>query len=115
MLFFLLAFLLGCGGQEREASNMLLQATGMVQQGNWMELKSHLDKIISEYPETEAAPKAAEMRDEMVGRVNQIAKTALQSALSASIGYAVSYPDETLDLVKLREFGFEGVEGVRSE
>jgi hypothetical protein len=77
-----------------------------------VELKEHLDKVISEYPDTEAAKKAEEMQAELTARTNNIAETVLQSALAATIGYSVSYPDETLNLQKIREFGFEGMEGV---
>jgi len=77
-----------------------------------VELKEHLDKVISEYPDTDAARKAEEMQAELTARTNNIAENLLQSALAATIGYSVSYPDETLDLQKIREFGFEGMEGV---
>jgi hypothetical protein len=77
-----------------------------------VELTEHLDKVISEYPDTEAAKKATEMRTELTARTNDIAKTVLQGALAATIGYAVSYPEDTLDLQKIKQFGFEGMEGV---
>jgi hypothetical protein len=77
-----------------------------------VELKEHLDKVISEYPDTDAAKKAEEMRRELTARTNNIAETVLQGALAATIGYSVSYPDETLDLQKIREFGFQGMEEV---
>lgn len=101
-----------CQSREREAGQLLIQAVSLLQREDFVELKKHLDSVISEYPDTEAAQKAAEMQTELAIRTNNIAQTVLQSAVAASIGYAVSYPDDALSLQKVREFGFEGRDGV---
>jgi hypothetical protein len=101
-----------CQSGEQEAGQLLIQATSLLQRGSFVELKEHLDRVISEYPDTGAAKKAVAMQAELTARTNDIARTVLQSALAASVGYSVSYPDETLDLQKIKGFGFEGVEGV---
>jgi hypothetical protein len=107
------ALCVGCENQEREADLLLIQATSLLQRGNLVELKEHLDKVISEHPDTDAARKAEEMLAELAAGANNTAENILMSALAATIGYSVSYPDETLDLRKIKEFGFEGMEGVR--
>lgn len=110
-----LTFCFSCGSDEGEARNMLLQSQKMLRDGNWVELKKHLKRIISEYPETKAAEAAAEMLDELMSRVNHIAETSLKAALVASVGYLASYPDAELSMAKLRKFGYREMEGVEIE
>lgn len=108
-------FCISCGSKEREARDMLIQSQQFLKEGEWLELEEHLNKIISEYPETKAAAVAAEMRDNMVQRANHIAETTLKGAYVSSMGYLVSYPDEELTMGKIQEFGFKPLEEVEIE
>jgi hypothetical protein len=121
LINFFLAFLvagticISCGDNEKKARDMLVQSHVLLKKAKWIELKEHLNKILSEYPETKAATAATAMLDEMVKRANHIAETALKGAFVASVGYLASHPNEELNMTKLNEFGFRATEGVEIE
>ena len=94
---------------------MLIQSQRFLEDANWVELENHLDKIISQYPDTKAAETAKEMRHKMIQRANHIAETVLKAALAAGTACAVSYPDDPLIMEQLRQFGYKGMDDVEVE
>ena len=107
---------IACGSREKEANLMLIQTTPLLKTGNLIEVKEHLNKIISKYPETKAASAATVMLDDMVDSANRIAESTLRTAWAASVTYLRCYPNEKVDMTKLRdEFGFRNIEGVEIE
>ena len=114
-LVLIAAFFISCGSDEKEAKNMLLQCQSFLEAENWIELENHLDKIIHQYPDTKAAEVAKAMRTKMIQRANHIAETMLKAALAAGTACAVSYPNESLSMEQLREFGYKGMDGVEVE
>ena len=109
------AFFISCGSDEKEAKNMLLQCQGFLKTENWVDLENHLNKIIHQYPDTKAAEAAKAMRTKMIQRANHIAESMLKAALAAGTACAVSYPNESLSMEQLREFGYKGMDGVEVE
>ena len=108
-------FFISCGSDEREAKNMLIQCQKFLKSTNWVELGNHLDKIIYQYPDTEAAETAKAMRNKMIQRANHIAETILKAALASGTACAMSYPNQPLAMEQLREFGYKGMDGVEVE
>ena len=106
------AFFISCGSDEREAKNMLLQCQRFLKAENWIELENHLGKIIDQYPDTKAGEAAKAMRNEMIQRANHIAESMLKAAFAAGTACAVSYPNESLSMEQLLEFGYEGMDDV---
>jgi len=104
---------IACGNREKEANLMLTQTTPLLKTGNLAEVKEHLNKIISKYPETKAASAATVMLDDLVESANRIAESTLRTAWAGSVTYLRCYPNEKVDMTKLRnEFGFRNIEGV---
>jgi len=103
---------LSCGGAEQEAKLLMLQAQPMINSGDWMGLKEHLETVIAEYPETKAAETARQMRKKMVSRVNGLAETVLKQAIVTAIGCQASYPGSDITLERLRSFGFNAAQDV---
>lgn len=106
---------IACGSREQEADIMLIKITPLLKEQKFVELKGHLNEIISKYPETEAASTATLMLDDMVKTSNRIAEDALRLAWQCSLTYLRCYPDAELDMEKMEELGlafgtFENVE-----
>jgi len=105
---FVVTFCITCTSREDKAQEMLIQTHTMLEgtEFNYIEIKEHLNKIISEYPETDAAAAATILLDKAIEGANIQAELALRSAYSAAVSYSVSYPDaEKLDIITLREYG----------
>jgi hypothetical protein len=109
------ALFLSCGGDEKEAKDMLIQSQRFLKAGKLVQLGKHLDNIISQYPDTKAAETAKAMRNEMTQRANYMAETMLKAAFAAATGCAASYPDSPVTMRNLRDFGFKGMAGVKVE
>jgi len=103
---------LSCAGEEQEAKRRMLQAQPMINRGDWMGLKGHLETIIADYPETKAAETARQMRESMVSRVNGLAETVLKQAIVTAIACQASYPGSDITLERLRSFGFNAAQDV---
>ena len=107
--------LISCGGKEKKAKNLVLQALPMINNGDWMALNQHLEMIIAEYPKTKAADTARQMQQKMTGQVNRLAEIVLKQAVVAAISCQASYPGEDITLARLRNFGFKPVKGIMVE
>jgi len=107
---------IACGSREKEANLMVIQTTPLLKAGNLAEVKEHLNKIISKYPETKAATTATVMLEELVRTANHTAEDALRLAWQCSMTYLRCYPNKKVDMTKLRdEFGLRSIEGVEIE
>lgn len=95
-----------CASREEKAQKMLIQTNEKINKGNWVEIKEHLNKIISKYPETDAAATATILVEKATEGANTQAGFALRYIYTTAIDYSVSHPyAEKLDVIKLREEG----------
>jgi hypothetical protein len=104
---------LSCGdSKEREARELLVQSQELLQQRKWVEFNELMNRIIWEYPDTQAATAAEMMLKNMTERANLLTQTALRGAFSVSMGYLASDPTAELDLEKLYDYGYRKVDDV---
>ena len=104
--------LISCQSKENEAKELVLQAHVMINNGDWMALRNHLEMIVAEYPDTRAGETAREMLQKMISQVNDLAETVLKQALVTAIACQASYPESDITMKRLREFGFKSVKDV---
>jgi hypothetical protein len=108
VILFLLA-VGACSGAERQARNMLLEANSMIQRGDTVELIEHLNGLIEEYPDTEAAVTAGEMLAEAIRGCNDQAENKLLEAFANATIFFIDQPNGTLDRDRLIATGYRDV------
>ena len=106
-LILLLVCCASCSGKESKARNLLIQARTMLVPGRTVELVEHLEMIVEDYPETEAAVFARQMLTEAIASGNKQAEMKLREAWATSNIYFLEDPYGTLDMEKLVVKGFK--------
>jgi hypothetical protein len=101
-----------CSGRERQARNLLLQATWIIQRGEMVELVDHLNGLIEEYPETDAAEAARAMLREALTGCNDQAATKLREAFACATIFFIDEPYGVIDTDQLVAIGYEAVPDV---
>jgi|GEM_PF-4822596 len=100
-----LVLLTACSNSERAARDEMLAAQPLIQQGDFTGLIEHLEGLIEEYPETEAAGVAREMIADARSSCNDLAELKLREALVTAIQFFASHPRAEADLASLTALG----------
>ncbi len=101
-----------CNNRNDEAETLLNHINMMRTDGNWIEKKKLLNKVISEYNGTNAASEATIKLYSLIMSCNKKAENDLTLALSAKDKHMLKHPGEIPDLSKLRQYGFQKSKGV---
>ncbi len=107
VLLVMLLSLASCSGRERQARNLLLETTWMIQRGEMVEMIDHLNGLIEEYPDTEAAIMAREMLAEAIGGCNDQAGNKLHEAFACATIFFIGEPYGSLDKDGLVAAGYK--------